>query len=344
MSTVRNLLSSGPARELLTLAVLAVVAILILNRGSGYTIGIATAVIAYSLAAMGYNLVFGYAGQPSLGQQGFMAVGGYVFGIMLTTLGLNWVLSLIICLAACWLVAFLVAKVVMRLSSHYFAMATLAFALILEAIILRSEQLGGSAGMLLIEQLPAWFARPRSFFLFSLLVWVVIYAVYRAIASGHTFRVLTSIQDDPVSAGASGVNVGKYKTWVFCVAAVMAGLAGFMITGSQGVASPDLVSLRTAILLLTVVVVGGAGTLLGPILGSIVIVVLPNLLANFQSYELLAYGLAFLATLLFVPRGLGGLLEAGTSRGRRLKGLPTAVQKALAPVGATKASSGGGDE
>lgn len=308
---------SGRAMEILRhrwtvpVLLLAIGVIIPLVATSGFHLRLAMLVWIYAILGMGFNMLFGYMGQLSLGQQAFFALGAYSTILLESKLGLPLSLSIIGGLALTAMGGFAIGVPVLRLRGHYLAMATLAFALLLEGLLLRWFDLtGGSAGIA-VPALEMFGGALDRYDLYYLVFGAVILAFlfYDLLISTHVGRAIEAIRDDETAAEAMGINARRTKMKIFVLAAVLAGVAGTLYALMARHVDPTYSALHVNISLLTLAVIGGLGTRLGPLLGAFVVVLAPQFLAGLRELELLLYGIGLLAVLLFLPRGLAGLLE-----------------------------------
>lgn len=281
---------------------------------SPYHVHLINMIGIYILLASGLNLVLGYAGQISLGQAGFYAIGAYTSTLMALNLGLPFWLGL----PAAGLVAAAFGVIigpVLRLRGHVLAMATLAFGEIVKQVAFNWVGLTrGSSGLLNIPP-PAVgtfkFVSEPSFYYIVLGCVLFNYFVMVRLVHSRVGRAMRAIRDNPVAAQAAGIPVAKYKTTAFALAAFFAGLAGSLYAHLTGSISPYAFGLGESLKVFTIVVVGGEGSIFGPIIGSIALNLAPEYFRSFQEYNLIFYGLLLLVILLFLPQGLNGLLSWG---------------------------------
>jgi branched-chain amino acid transport system permease protein len=299
------------------LAVLAVGAVLPYLLHGGFQLRLATLVWIYAILCMGFNLLYGYAGQISLGQQTFFAIGAYAFALL--QIKTHWpaptafVASLLICAA----VALALGVPLLRLRSHYLAMATLAFALIFFGVTTRWIDVTGGATGLAAPQLK-WAGAPlgRTAIYYLVLIFAAFaLLLHDFVARGAVGRALQAIRDDETGAAALGVDVTRYKLRIFMLAAVFAGMAGIAFSILSLRVDPSMSEFHVLVTILTVAVVGGLGSRFGAILGAAVIIILPQTLVQFGDLETLIYGVFIVVFLVFLPQGLAGLFDRETWRG-----------------------------
>jgi branched-chain amino acid transport system permease protein len=292
-------------------AILLVGALLPLMLTSGFHLRLAMLIWVYAILNMGFNLLYGFAGQISMGQPAFFALGAYAVALLQTKAALPVWLSIPGALGICAALAVVVGLPVLRLRTHYLAMATLSLLLILAGVATRwTTMTGGSSGIpippITWGDLPL--GRTQVYYV-VLVVAAVALIVHDFIARSHLGRALRATRDDETSAAALGIDVTRCKLRVFVLAAVFAGVAGICYGQISLRVDVTMMDFGVLVSMLTVAAVGGLGTRFGPILGTILVVLLPQILTNFGELETLVYGFVLLLFLIFLPRGLGGLLE-----------------------------------
>lgn len=280
----------------------------------GYQLRLAMLAGIFAILGMGFNLVYGFTGQISLGQQGFFAIGAYAFAMLETKLGWPPVLAVPVGLMLCATVALLLGLPLLRLRTHYLAMATLSFGLIFAGIANRwIDFTGGTTG---IEIPPLSLGdyrlgRIETYYVIMFFTAAVL-LVHDFVVRSHIGRALQGIRDDERAASALGVHVTRYKLRIFVLAATISGAAGICFAIANLRVDPSMSEFHILVTLLTAAVIGGLGTRFGAILGAIVVVILPQYLTRFGEMETLVYGGCILLFLLFLPHGLAGPLESLT--------------------------------
>jgi branched-chain amino acid transport system permease protein len=302
----------------LILLAVALVAPMLLS--TGFQLRLISLICIYAILSVGFNLLYGYAGQIAMGHQGFFAIGAYAYALLQLNAKFSAACALPASLAICAVVALVIGVPLLRLRTHYLAMATLCFGIVIAGVANRwIDVTGGTAG-LLIPALSIGDAPVDRLSLYYLIVMAtaLVLLLQNFIVSSHLGRSLQAIRDDEKAAAALGVNVAIQKLRVFVLSAVLAGLAGigFAVVSQQ--VSPSMGEFPVLVSVLTIAVVGGLGTRYGPVLGSIVVVAAPQLLSRFGELQTLMYGLCLLLFLIFLPNGLSGLLGSrrGLPRGR----------------------------
>lgn len=265
----------------------------------------------YILIVTGLTLLVGFSGQFSLGQAGFAGLGAYTSVALTMGVGISFWPALI----AGALVGGgfgVVIGPVLRARGHVLALATLAFAEIGRLITLNwTEVTGGPMG---IPGVPpptlgsfAFDTDHRFYFLILAAVFVN-YMVLRRVINSRVGRAMKALRDDPEAAAATGVNVLRYKIMAFTVAGFFAGMSGALSAHLDLYVSPDAFNLSESIKILTMVVIGGAGSFVGSVVGAITLQSMNELFHEFQQYSIAIYGFMMIFILIFAPQGLYGLL------------------------------------
>jgi branched-chain amino acid transport system permease protein len=269
----------------------------------------------YAIMCVGLNLFMGQTGQISFGHNAFAAIGCYGTAILCTNY--NWFppLALIAAATVAWIMAIIIGKPTLRLKGHYLAMATLALGLIVYELVVQLD--GLTLGFLGISGIPPFsigFWEPKTDIQYYYLVWIfagVGVWISERITRSRPGRAFGAIAGDEAAARALGIDVSRYKLKALAISAVYASVGGSLLAHYVSFVSPEIIGIGLVTLLFTMVFVGGIGTAAGPILGAIVINVLPAALTRFQDYRQLAYGVMLLVVVMFVPRGLQSLSSLG---------------------------------
>src|SRR5262250_1734726 len=288
-------------------AMAAVVVLLPLLFPSAYYYRVAALVFIFALAAVGLNLLMGFAGQVSLGHAGFMGIGGYAVAIGPTHLSLPSWLSFVGGAGLSALVAFAVGRPILRLKGHYLAVATLGFGLLL-AIAFSNEArfTGGPDGMAVprlalfgfsVRGAQAWYWITAASFLIGAVLAL-------NLIESPTGRALRAIHDSEVAARVLGVDVARMKLAVFVISAVYASVAGSYFALFNGHITPDIAGFLRSIELVAMVVLGGMGSIAGSLVGAAVLVVLPQALTVLHDYEHVVLGLILMGFMIFLPQGI----------------------------------------
>jgi branched-chain amino acid transport system permease protein len=304
--------------RLVPIAVLAAVIVLLpFLFPSAYYYRVGALVLIFALAAVGLNLLMGFAGQVSLGHAGFLGIGGYAVAIGASRFGIPPWLCLIGGAALSGLIAFVVGRPILRLKGHYLAVGTLGFGVLI-AIVLTNEAgwTGGPDGM----QVPAltlfgWRIRGAVTWYWIAAASFIIGAVLALnLIDSPTGRALQAIHDSEVASSILGVDVARLKLAVFVISAVYASVAGSYLALFNGLITPDVSGFLRSIELVAMVVLGGMGSIPGSLVGAAVLVVLPQTLTALHDYEQMVLGLLLMGFMIFLRRGIVPSLAGALSR------------------------------
>jgi branched-chain amino acid transport system permease protein len=276
---------------------------------AGTTTIMVQAFIVLTLASM-WNLLAGYAGLVSVGQQVFVGLGAY-FVLILAIHGLSPFAALPVAAIGCGVAALPLWWLVSRLRTGYFAIATWVLAATVMLVIEKFSSIGGGTGM----PLPG-FAGLDPTLLTAYTYWAGLAVTVAALVSiylmlrGRIGLVLTAIRDDEVAARSSGARVGLARLLVFVVAGAGCGAAGAVLAISQLQVQPSAVfSIQWTAEMAFATIIGGIGTIEGPIIGTAVFIVLQQTLAQYNAWYLIILGLVAIVVALFARRGLWGLVD-----------------------------------
>lgn len=236
-------------------------------------------------------------GMLSIANAAFMGIGAYAAALCTMSLGLPFPVSLAAGMVAPAIMAAIIGLPTIRLSGVYLAMATLAFGEVVRVIVLNTESItGGALGLNGIPQLTQWWH--------VLLAVVVVLLVLWRLKVSKVGRAFDAIRGDETAASLMGVNVRANKLLAFVLGAAIAGLAGALDAHLTFYIGPNEYGFERAVEILTMTILGGIGGLIGPILGSSIITLLPEVLRGFDSFRLVVNGLILVLIVLFLPRGI----------------------------------------
>jgi len=257
-----------------------------------------------------WNLLAGYAGLVSVGQQAFVGLGAY--GVLILALhGISPFWALPVSAICCGVAAVPLWWLVSRLRTGYFAIATWVLAETIMLIIVRFSALGSGTGLALpgLSGISATML-PADTYWIGLAVTVVALATTYVVMRGRLGLVLTAIRDDEVAARSSGARVGLARMIVFVIAGIGCGAAGALVAISSLQVQPSSVfSIQWTAEMAFAVIIGGIGTIEGPIIGTAVYIVLQQELAKYNAWYLIIFGLVAIVVALFARRGLWGLVD-----------------------------------
>ena len=285
-------------------AAIVVVAALPYLLHSSYWQGILVVCAMNVLLALSLNLVLGYAGQLNLGQSAFFAIGAYMSTILVKSHGWNFWLAVPVAMAASGVLGLALAAFAVRLRGHYLAIASLGFAVITYQVLVNWERVTeGVRGIYGILPPPGFGSTVSLFYLVAGLG-LVVYVLLDNLVRSPVGETLRAIREDEVSAAAIGVNAARWKAFAFGLGAAIAGLAGCFYPGFVGTLVPDAFNIVESFTMMAMVIVGGVGTMVGPVVGAIVLTFLPELLRGFGELRLMIYGVSLTLVVLFMPGGI----------------------------------------
>lgn len=307
-----------------------------------YQLHLAQLIGIYWILIAGLNLVVGYSGQLSVGHVGLLAVGAYGFAIIAGKYDVQPLVALAACGAIGGLCGFLLGLPSLRLPGFYFAMATLAFAVIVnEQSVAQTEITGGGVG-LAVPGFPAPFASPAG--LYWLVLGIAAFVTWATwnVARLMWGRALIGVRDSEVAARSVGVSVYRAKLIVFVFSGFTAGIAGGLFASLQSYITPDTFVFDLGLFFFTCIIIGGRGSIVGPFLGTVVLTALPELVAPLAKLGNFFYGFLLLVVVLATPEGFGRLLQQILGRfGKEAKTStvvapdPARLKAALAAAGET---------
>ena len=297
----------------------AVVAVLVIAAAlplfvSGFRLFQFTQVLIYAIALLGLNLLTGYNGQFSLGHGAFYGIGAYTSAIMVDRWGIGYGWTIPAAGVVCLIVGFLFGRPALRLEGLYLALATFSLALAVPQILKYFEDwTGGSQGIVLSKpkaplHLPL--TEDQWLYFLTLGVAVVLFALAANLLAGRTGRAIVAIRDNHIAAEAMGVNNALYKSVTFGVSAAYTGIAGALSAIVVAYVAPDSFDVFLSITLLTGIVIGGFGTISGPIYGALFIQFVPNWAQDISKAAPWAiFGLFLIGFMYVMPRGIAGFLH-----------------------------------
>lgn len=302
---------------------------------ASFYVDVASRIAIFAIAAVALNLVLGYGGMVSFGHAAFIGLGAYTVGILSTHAStgtllfqgalpvggthsalIAWPLAVIASAAA----AFLIGLVSLRTRGVYFIMITLAFAQMIYFFFVSLETYGGDDGLSLWQRstLPGLdLYDPAAFYYVVVFVLIAVLAVCRRLVSARFGRVIVGARENDRRMNALGFPTYRYKLVCFTISGAIAGLAGALLANQTEFVSPSLLHWARSGELIIMVVVGGIGTLLGPVLGAIFFLLLEDVLSEITQHWMIIFGPLLILVVLFANRGLLGLLRPRAESGPR---------------------------
>lgn len=266
--------------------------------------------LIFAIAAMGLNLTLGYAGQISLAQASFMAIGAYTTALI-TLAGLPWILGLAASIVICLAVGLALGFPALRVQGHFLAFVTLAFNTLVFLVARNEDWLtGGTYGLSGMPR-PSFFGfetgRQLPFYYFTLAVFLLAAAVMWGIVRSPWGRAFKALRENPIRAESLGLDTRTITLLAFAIGSAFGGIAGALVTPLVQFIEPGSFAVGHSLRILLMVVVGGAGFFFGPLLGAAVVIILPELMRFTEGYYLMIYAAAVIILMALCPTGLIGL-------------------------------------
>jgi branched-chain amino acid transport system permease protein len=308
------------SRQLALLAVAVAVALLPMVLTASYWRTNLTLCAINVLLALGLDFILGYAGQLNLGQSAFYGIGAYASTLLVINGGVPFWAAFATGVALSGVAGMILALFAARLRGHYLAIASLGFAVITYQILLNWISLTqGPLGIYAIPPPPALaipglpeisFNDPAALFYLVSGFTLVTYILLDRLVRSPVGETLIAIREDEISAASLGINATRWKTFAFAIGAAIAGAAGGFYAPFVGTLVPDAFYITESFTILAMVIVGGSGSLAGPVCGAVVLTLLPELLRAAGDWRLVLYGITLTLAVMFLP---GGLVQAARS-------------------------------
>ncbi len=285
-----------------------------------YFLSVATLIVIQAIAACGLNVIVGYAGQISLGHAAFYGIGAYACALLTTEAGLSFWAALPPVLIVAALLGALLGLPSLRLKADFLAITTIGINFIVEAVFLYTPFFGGALGIGGIPRVHLFGEKLRDpgFFLLCLAFLALTLGICRAFARSWAGLACFAIREEEDAASGVGISPVRYKLLAFVLGTVLAALAGALYAHFMRFISAGDFGFPVSVMLLSIVVLGGMGTLWGPLLGAVVLGALPEVFRPVADYRMLLYAALLLLMIRFQPGGLLG--ETGVLR-RSLRGI-----------------------
>ncbi len=275
---------------------------------SSYLVTLLITMGMYIILALGLNIIVGYAGQISLGHAAFWAIGAYSFAILTTKFSLSFVLSGILAVIITVFIGVILGLPSLRVKEDFLAITTIGINFIVQAVFKYTPFFGGAMGIGGIP-FPKWgdnmFTNTQFFILtyimvfFAMLVSFIFKRSWAGLAS-------SAIKDDELASDMVGIDPRRFKILAFALGSAYAGIAGILYASFMGFISPEDFSFAVSVAILSMVMVGGENTIVGPTFGAILLISLPEIFRPIQDYRMLLYGGLLLIMMRFQPSGFFG--------------------------------------
>lgn len=280
---------------------------------NGYQHYLLDLILINIILAVGLNVVKGFAGQVTVGHIALMAIGAYTSAVLATKFGFPFWFALPGAMLVTAVAGAIVGIPSFRLEGAYLALATLGLAESVRIFISATDYLGASVGY---SDIP-----PPNLFGYHLDTYLRYYYLVMPLALAGVYfsfcmlrsnigRAFKALREDPLAAAATGINVRKYKTLAFVISALYAGCAGSLAAHmTPGFLHPNNYTIVEMVTVLLMVVLGGIGHIWGGIIGAIIVTIIYDLTRDYHEYQMLIFGFVIVLTVMFMPTGIGGLID-----------------------------------
>jgi len=287
-----------------------------------YRIGVL--VLINTLSVTGMVILLGYVGLVSLGHAGFFAIGAYATAV-LPSYGIPPILTILAGAVGAMLVAAFIGKPILRLKGHYLAIATLGFGMLVWMVLSKEAWLTGGPDGMVVESINV-----KAPFIFlgikikTAIAWYWVCAVAVIIgivlatnlANSPAGRAMRAVHQGDVAAASLGIDVARTKLTAFIISAVYASVAGSLLALFNRYVTPETASFLHSIEIMTMTVLGGASSIYGALIGSLILTILPQVLTVFAEYENMVFGAIMILTMVLMRQGLAPAIAQMFSRGR----------------------------
>lgn len=280
-----------------------------------YHIHIINQIGIFVILVTSLNLILGYTGQLSFAHIGLFAIGAYTSSILMMDYKVPFLLALVCAMLVSAFFGLLIGLIALRFTTHFFAIVTLAFGEIIRLVIYNMPEFtGGPNGIYNIPLPPNVFGfdfSERSHFYYIILIGAVATVLFVKYMIGtRTGKAMFAIRENPTFAQFIGINIWKVKMISFTISAGLAGFAGSIYAHYNAYISPNSFTMMESISILLMVIIGGIGTIFGPILGAAFLTALPEFLRSVNDWRLVIFGALLVLTIMYMPNGILGVVKS----------------------------------
>jgi branched-chain amino acid transport system permease protein len=309
---------AGPARQArrerwqrhVAFALLVVVLLLLPGGLNNYTQFVVNTMLVYVLVAVGFNVIMGYLGQLAFSSASFFGVGAYGAGLAMARLGLPFPAAIVVGALAGGVVGALVGLPALRVRGHYLAIITLAVGELLRWCYVHLDALTYGAGGFTLPPMTA-LGGPLSdrgkYYVFLVCVAIGVGTTSLLLRSRFG-RAFAAVRNNEQAAASLGIDLRRTKVLAFAWSGLIVGLGGALFAVLNGRVSPESFGLAQVLFHFAIIMIGGLGSLVGSVVGAVLLTGAPELLRNFPGSEEIVFSLLLIAVLFFLPRGIGGLI------------------------------------
>lgn len=275
-----------------------------------YGILIACFACLYIIASSGLDIDFGFCGQISMGHAAFFAIGAYGSALIHKYTGLPVLITMFLAAVLAAVVGSVIAYPASKLVFHFLSLSTIAFGEIVYTFLLNSPGgITGNAVGLFVDKVSILGFELDSytrFYFFGIVCLIVFILIKKLLIDSRVGRAWMAIRENPRAANGMGINVTKYKVMAFAVSALFTGYAGAMYAHLVGYIGPDTFTMKQSVMFVTMMLFGGTGSIWGPAIGAVLILLLTEGLRVFEQYQMLIYGIVLLLVIILLPGGVYG--------------------------------------
>lgn len=304
-------------KQLVFLLVIFVILLALPFLASRYVVELAIQVMIFGLFALSLNVLAGHVGAVSFGHSAFFAIGGYTCVFLL----MRWELPLWLCMLGAFVLSGVAALVIgalcVRLNQIYFSMLTLAFAMLVWAVILKWDAVTGGDDGFVGVVMPGWLAGPIAFFWFTLAIVATCVGMLWVLSASTMGRVMVAVRENPTRASFLGVSEQRMRLVAFVIAGAFAGIAGSLLALYIRGMFPESAFWTQSGEVVIMVLLGGVHSFIGPLIGAAVLHLLEATIHSYTEYWPIVLGLILLVIVLMAPEGITGLAKSFFARLRR---------------------------
>lgn len=305
--------NSGAGRWAGLAVLAAVLAVLPAFLPNAFYFDVAIRIAILAINGIALNLLMGYTGQISLGHAGFFGLGAYGSAVLTSHFNVPPMLALLAAAAGVAVLAYGVARVILRLRGHYLAMATLGLGIIVTIVLTNESAWTGGPDGMAVDSFTLFGFAPSGerqwYWIFAvLLIGTVILA--QNLIDSPAGRALQALHGSETAASVAGIDVRRRKVSVFVLSATVSAILGSLTAHYSGYVNPGLAGFLQSVELVIIVVLGGMASIYGSLFGAVIMGVLPQLLAGFEGWDSVVFGVIMVVTMIFLPRGVVPSLSA----------------------------------
>ncbi|MBI9108140.1 MAG: branched-chain amino acid ABC transporter permease [Spirochaetales bacterium] len=293
-----------------TIAVAALLLLIPLILGSPYLLRVAIMICIFVILSSSLNLIIGFTGMFSLAHAAFYGIGAYCSALLSIKVGLPFLITLPLAGILAGLIGAIIGLATLRLRETFLVFGTLAFGEIVRIVIMNWTSLTrgpmGIPGIPFPKIFGFEISNYTHYYYMVLFFAVIVVLLIRRLYNSRVGRAFIALREDETGAASMGVNVFAYKVWAFALGCFFAGIAGALYAHFVRYISADQFGVNESFAILTMVALGGTGSIIGPIVGAVILMVFPELFRFLAEYRMVLYGLILIVIMMFKPEGIAG--------------------------------------